>query len=750
MKGKNILLVTMSLGIGGAETHIVELSKKLVGNGHRVTVVSNGGVFVPVIGKNGVRHIKAPLHRKNPICLIKSYGRLKKAIIRGNIDIVHAHARIPAFVCNILCKRLSVPFVTTVHFEFKTSLPLKIFTRWGSRSLAVSEDIRSYLLENYSFDEDRTMLTVNGINEEIFHPRQPDEKTLREFDINPDDFVITTICRLDKGSSKTAAMLLEAAGTLNERIKGLRIIIAGDGSLYGRYESKAAAINKKLGRELVTMAGARKDVDSVLSATDIFTGISRAALEAMSMRKPVVLCGDFGYLGIIDEKNVKEAIRTNMTCRGSEEATVDMLVEDILKLHGSRNLREACADLNHSIVREHYSVSKMAKDAEDTYEKAFEEAKRPPAYYNAVVSGYYGFDNSGDEAMLASIIKELRKAKGDIRLLVLSKKPKKTWARHNVDSVARANPISIIRAFSKTGMLISGGGNLVQDLTSFQSMLYYTGLIRYAKSRGLKVMLYANGIGPLIRKVSEKIAALVLSDVDVITVREANSFEILKKIGVEGPVTEVTADPVMGVDKPDESTVKQALAKHLLSVEGKMAVFSVRPWKGLEGNFTDVFAKTADYVCDRYGMTPVFIPMNIKKDTKVLEEISNRMKNRTVIIREEENVENLISIISCSEIVVGMRLHSLIYAAVASTPAIGIVYDPKVRFFIDMMEQVDGGDIESLKADVLCGMIDHVIHNAATYSGKSAEKISMLRDLSIRNARMAIELMESGPEADHE
>jgi polysaccharide pyruvyl transferase WcaK-like protein len=219
---------------------------------------------------------------------------------------------------------------------------------------------------------------------------------------------------------------------------------------------------------------------------------------------------------------------------------------------------------------------------------------------------------------------------------------------------------------------------------------------------------------------------------------------------VEGPVAEVTADPVMSMDMPDKKTVKQALAKHGLSGEERTAVFSVRPWKGLEGNFTDVFAKAADYVCDKHGMMPVLVPMNIKKDTRVIEEISNRMKNRSAIIREEEDAENLISIISCSKIVVGMRLHSLIYAAVASTPAIGIVYDPKVRFFIDMMEQVDGGDIESLEADVLCKMIDHVIENAATYRGKSAEKISMLRELSIRNAKMAIRLMESDPEVDYE
>ena len=82
---KNILIATMALGIGGAETHIVELSRKLVRFGNRVTVVSNGGIYVDELKKAGVRHIKAPLHTKNPASLIKSYSKLKKIIVREKI-----------------------------------------------------------------------------------------------------------------------------------------------------------------------------------------------------------------------------------------------------------------------------------------------------------------------------------------------------------------------------------------------------------------------------------------------------------------------------------------------------------------------------------------------------------------------------------------------------------------------------------------------------------------------------------------
>ena len=174
MKQRSILIATMALDIGGAETHVVELSRKLAKFGHRVTVVSNGGLFEDELKTSGVHHIKVPLHTKNPGSLLKSYFLIRKIIINQNIDIVHAHARIPAFLCNFICNKLNVPFVTTVHAEFRTSFLFKTFTRWGSYTLSISRDINDYLIENYKYDEERAALTVNGINDEVFYPREAD------------------------------------------------------------------------------------------------------------------------------------------------------------------------------------------------------------------------------------------------------------------------------------------------------------------------------------------------------------------------------------------------------------------------------------------------------------------------------------------------------------------------------------------------------------------------------------------------
>ena len=738
---KSILIATMALGIGGAETHIVELSRKLAQFGHRVIIVSNGGIYVDELKKAGVGHIKVPLHTKNPASLLKSYSKLKKIIVRENIDIVHAHARIPAFLCNFVCKKYNVPFVTTVHYEFRTSLLFKTFTRWGSYTLSVSRDVNKYLIDNYKYDEGRAGLTVNGINSDAFYPRKKDLRIMKEFKLSEDDNVITTICRIDRGSSKTAFMLLDIAESLNKEINNLRIIIVGGGNLFDRLKDKTETVNQKAGRELVTITGPRSDISDILSVTDVFPGISRAALEAMSLEKPVVLCGDFGYLGIMDEESRPMAIETNMTCREMATAVNEKLQTDLVLLFRDKAVSDRNAKLNLDTVREFYTVEKMANDAVEMYKKAFAEKTAAPRYYHAVLSGYYGFDNSGDEAMLASILRELREKKADIRIMVLSKKPAETSKRYAVDSMARANPVSLIKIFSRTGMLISGGGNLIQDLTSFQSMVYYTSLMNYAKFRGLKVMLYANGIGPLIRFSSVKIAGRVLDKTDVITVREPNSYDLLSKIGVRKPKISVTADPVISFEKPGDEEINEILRKHSISEGQKTVVFSVRPWKGLEGMYEPVFAGIADYISEKYDMLPVFVPLNTKKDTRVSGDIISLMNHPALLVENENRARNLVGIISNADLLIGMRLHSLIYAAITSTPVIGVVYDPKVRYFIDMMEQEDGGLIEDLDFNSIIKLIDKVIAGRESYIRKLKDNMVRLRKLSAENAQLAIELM---------
>ena len=98
---RTILMATMGLDIGGAETHIVELSKQLRRWGYDVIVVSNGGVYEEELTQAGVRCFHAPMHRRSPVPMLKSLFALRRIIKAERPDVVHAHARIPGFLCGI-------------------------------------------------------------------------------------------------------------------------------------------------------------------------------------------------------------------------------------------------------------------------------------------------------------------------------------------------------------------------------------------------------------------------------------------------------------------------------------------------------------------------------------------------------------------------------------------------------------------------------------------------------------------------
>ena len=141
--GKRILMTLTRFDIGGAETHVLELSLELKRMGYYVVVASNGGVYEKNLHEAGIKHYRVPMHSKRPFEVKKSLKLLSDIIKNEKIEIVHAHGRIPAFLCGVLKKRMAFTFVTTAHWVFDTSLGLKYITNWGEKVIAVSEGYTS-------------------------------------------------------------------------------------------------------------------------------------------------------------------------------------------------------------------------------------------------------------------------------------------------------------------------------------------------------------------------------------------------------------------------------------------------------------------------------------------------------------------------------------------------------------------------------------------------------------------------------
>ena len=162
---------------------------------------------------------------------------------------------------------------------------------------------------------------------------------------------------------------------------------------------------------------------------------------------------------------------------------------------------------------------------------------------NLLISGYYCFNNLGDEFILISIISELHLKNKDISITVLSANPAKTASLYKVNSINRWNPYKIIKEITRSQVIVLGGGGLFQDMTSSLSLYYYLLVMFLAKLFSKKLFVYSVNINEL-AYFNRLLASFMLKKADMITVREKRSLQVLEKLGINPQKAELTADPV--------------------------------------------------------------------------------------------------------------------------------------------------------------------------------------------------------------
>ncbi len=735
--GKRILMTLTRFDIGGAETHVLELSLELQRMGYYVVVASNGGVYEKNLADAGIPHYKVPMHSKKPAAVKKSLSLLKNIIKKEKIEIVHAHGRIPAFLCGILKKTMDFTFVTTAHWVFDTSHGLKYITNWGEKVVAVSEDIKTYLIDNYHTNPSDIYVTINGIDTDKFSKDADCSDILEEFSLEQNTKKIVYISRMDSDRALVAFHLVEIVPELVKINPDIEIVIVGGGDVFDDLKAKADAVNEKLGKRYIVLTGGRTDIYKFCALSDIFVGVSRSALEAMSCEKPVVVAGNEGYIGIFDQDKLAVSIDTNFCCRGLVESSPKLLLRDLKTLlTNDEEENERLGLYSRNIILKNYSLSKMAGDCVTMYEAALDEKK-----YDAVLLGYYGFSNSGDETLLYAMIENLKREKKDMRLLVLSKNPEETERIYGVHAINRYNIPKIISGMKKSRSFIFGGGSLIQDVTSDKSLWYYLYILKLALSCHIPVMLYANGIGPVNGEKNREKVKEILNQVNLITLRDSDSYDEIKKMGIINEAV-VTADPALTIEGIESYAARKILQDAGIDKDKKILGISIRNWKNCDDNFWKKFSKGIDELCSCHNLVPVFIPLKHPEDITISKTISGKMKTKSYTLSSTFTAEEIVGIVGECEAVVAMRLHSMIYASAKSVPSIGISYDPKVSGFVKYIGACSVIDVADFNTEEFILKADEVISHKEEIKEKLDEKIKEFKEKAVKTAKMAIKLIE--------
>ncbi len=713
-------MATMGLGLGGAETHIVELSKSLADKGCKVACISSGGVYVDELAAHGIPHFDAPMQKRSAAAMLKSFFAMRRAVRRFRPDVIHGHARIPNFICSIVASLYHIPFVTTAHFNFKTSGALGFMSRWGSRQIAVSEDLKKYLIDNYMLSPDKISVTINGIATEKFSPNADCGGLAEELSLPGGKRVILNVSRMDHNACAASFRLISAAEEIYKAHPDTHIVIVGGGDALEEIKAKADAVNQNLGEKYITVTGGRSDIFRFCALCDIFVGVSRAALEAMSCGKPTVLAGNQGYLGLYLPEKLPQCIATNFTCRDIPYPSDETLAKDVISaLSMSAEQYAENGRICRDLIISDYSADRMASDALDVYKAVQYDGRKK---YDYLLCGYYGFNNSGDDAMLYACINNLRAQNPDVRICVLTKEDKPE--KDGIYYAARFSFFAINKAISHSRVLLFGGGNLIQDATSTKSLIYYLTLLKIAKSKGLGTMLYANGIGPVSGAKNRKRTAKMLNKTDVITLREERSKDLLSELSVTSPKIELTADEVLTLYSGQKYE------------NGGYIAVSIRDFSKIDAEFNDKLAFVLNETAG--GRKILFVPLQKAADTARCEGVAKLLRV-PYEIDTSENFADKMELIGKADIVIGMRLHSLIFGVGAAVPAVGLVYDPKIDGFLNYLGITKYFYCESIDKDGLCTAV-----NSAFSEDRAAlaEKAAELSKKAHRNSILANELLE--------
>lgn len=336
----------------------------------------------------------------------------------------------------------------------------------------------------------------------------------------------------------------------------------------------------------------------------------------------------------------------------------------------------------------------------------------------AVICGYYGKGNGGDEALLVSLLQMLP---AHVQPIVLSADPVKTSQQYGVESCPNRSLFPILRAMRSADLFIWGGGSLMQDVTSLASPLYYGSLMALAQLLGLKTIAWGQGIGPLNHLFTRWLTRRVLQGCTAISVRDRVSAQLLKQwqlspLLAPDPVWAMTSKPVAGLNLPNP-TVAVNLRSHGLLTPERLEILT-------------------QALIDFQNATQVhllLVPFQKSQDFAIAQTLAQRLpgSHQIVLITDPRELKGLFKNIKMT---IGMRLHSLIMASAERSRCFALSYDPKVTRLMEAVE-MPGFELAQLPTDP--GQISEAWQQ--TFASKEeiqAARIQSLKEQALRHGEL--------------
>lgn len=360
-----------------------------------------------------------------------------------------------------------------------------------------------------------------------------------------------------------------------------------------------------------------------------------------------------------------------------------------------------------------------------------------------LLSGYYGFGNLGDEAILASTVEALRRRAPEIDISVLSARPDETSASHGIRAFNRMSPLDLVSAIGSSDLVVFGGGSLLQDATSFRSLLYYITFIYLARALGKPLVVYANGIGPLNSPMAKRLTRAALLTAREITLRDPESLTVLRELGLDtGARITVTADPAFLLEPAPPHRIEEIMARE--GLKGRDGIV----WLALRGGQDENFYKAvgeAVKVMRREGLCPALLVMQ-DRDLPPSESVERSLElkgERPVPLVKDVRPAEALGLLEKGFFSFGMRLHTLILSAHAEVPFLGVDIDPKIGAFCRMVGNPALPDPRTGPPRDIVEEFRQFVGSRSRYLSAIKDRVPDLRRMAEENIEMVLRVLYS-------
>jgi teichuronic acid biosynthesis glycosyltransferase TuaH len=326
-----------------------------------------------------------------------------------------------------------------------------------------------------------------------------------------------------------------------------------------------------------------------------------------------------------------------------------------------------------------------------------------------LVCGYYGFGNSGDEAILSVLIGDLNEVFDQPEITVVAGNIEAIAADHNVDAILWTDVGQLHESARASDLMVLGGGGLFQDQQDFDAaailtprhggMSYWAGFALLSHLVEKPLAIYGVGVGPLTTDEGKRLTIMSFRAAAAVSVRDRESSRLLDELGIHD--VPVTADPAFRMTT-DRAIGREILANEHIPLEEPLVAVGIRSWA--DDGFVAGLAEQLDRLVASHDARIVFVPFQTsphraENDPAAALRVLTAMEHgsRAAILRGTYTPEDKMAVQSAAGVVIGMRLHSVIMAAAAGVPVVALAYDPKV---VNTMKSLGVGEMTLDLADI--------------------------------------------------